>query len=222
MLSYHSFYDFLIARYQPNGRKNIAAGSLPQGRDYYQNRVEHYTMLQMSADEIHQIGLQEVARIRSEMDEIINKLDYKGDFASFVDYLRSGPKFYAKTADKLLKEASFIPKKMDSKLLSLFKHLPIMPYAVRPVPDNIAPKHTTGRYIDSSSDDQTGYYWVNMYKLDRRLLYVLEALTLHEAVPGHHLQNAIAREMPNVPSYRNSTYISAFGEGWGLYSEYWG
>ena len=220
--SYQKFYDYMVNTYQPKARENIAAASLPQGKSYYQNRVEHYTTLSMSADAIHQKGLEEVARIRNEMETIIESVGHKGDFSSFIDYLRSDPKFYATTAEGLLKEASFIAKKMDAKLPSLFKMLPRTPYGVIAVPENIAPKYTTGRYSPPSRHDQPGNYWVNTYRLDRRPLYVLTALTLHEAVPGHHLQGSIAREMKNVPQFRNNTYISAFGEGWGLYSEFLG
>ena len=156
------------------------------------------------------------------MEAIIKKLDFKGSFADFVQFLRTDPQFYAKTPEELLKEASYISKKMDAKLPALFKTLPRTPYGVIPVPANIAPKYTTGRYSGPSRDDQPGNYWVNTYRLDRRPLYVLEALTLHEAVPGHHLQGSIAREMEGVPKFRNRTYISAFGEGWGLYSEFLG
>jgi len=156
------------------------------------------------------------------MQKIIASVGHQGDFASFVEFLRTDSQFYATTAQGLLKEASYIAKKMDAKLPTLFKTLPRTPYGVIAVPTNIAPKYTTGRYAGPSRDDQPGYYWVNTYRLDRRPLYVLEALTLHEAVPGHHLQGSIAREMTNVPNFRNNTYISAFGEGWGLYSEFLG
>lgn len=220
--SYQKYYDYMVNTYQPNGRKNIAANSLPNGDSYYKNRVEHYTTLLISADDVYQIGLKEVARIRAEMEDIIAAVDYQGDFASFVEFLRTDPQFYAKTPEELLKEASFIAKKMDAKLPGLFKTLPRTPYGVMAVPANIAPKYTTGRYAGPSRDDQPGNYWVNTYRLDRRPLYVLEALTLHEAVPGHHLQGSIAKEMKNVPEFRNNTYISAFGEGWGLYSEFLG
>jgi uncharacterized protein (DUF885 family) len=220
--SYQKFYDYMVNEYQPNGRKNIAANSLPNGENYYKNRVEHYTTLSMSADDVYEKGLKEVARIRAEMEEIIRSVGYQGDFASFVEFLRTDPQFYAKTPEALLKEASFIAKKMDAKLPSLFKTLPRTPYGVMAVPANVAPKYTTGRYAGPSRDDQPGNYWVNTYRLDRRPLYVLEALTLHEAVPGHHLQGSLAKEMKNVPEFRNNTYISAFGEGWGLYSEYLG
>ena len=220
--SYQKFYDFMVNTYQPAAKQNIAASSLPNGREYYDNRVKHFTTLEMTADEVHDIGLQEVARIRADMETIIKELAFKGSFADFVEFLRTDPQFYAKTPEELLKEASYISKKMDAKLPALFKTLPRTPYGVIPVPANIAPKYTTGRYSGPSRDDQPGNYWVNTYRLDRRPLYVLEALTLHEAVPGHHLQGSIAREMEGVPKFRNRTYISAFGEGWGLYSEFLG
>jgi len=222
MPSYQKYYDYMINQYQPNARKVIAASSLPNGEQYYQNRVEHYTTLKLTAEQVHQQGLVEVKRIRLAMENIIKKVGHKGDFASFVDFLRTDKQFYATTATELLKEASFIAKKMDAQLPKLFKSLPRTPYGVMPVPKNIAPKYTTGRYAGPSRDDQPGNYWVNTYRLDRRPLYVLEALTLHEAVPGHHLQGSIAREMSDVPKFRTNTYISAFGEGWGLYSEYLG
>jgi len=222
MPAYQKYYDFMTQRYQPNARENIAASSLPNGDRYYQNRVEHYTTLDISANAIHQQGLIEVKRIRIEMDKIIQKVNFKGNFAEFIEFLRTDEQFYAKTPISLLKEASYIAKQMDAKLPSLFKTLPRTPYGVIKVPDNIAPKYTTGRYSGPLRDDQAGNYWVNTYRLDRRPLYVLTALTLHEAVPGHHLQGSIANEMTNVPKFRNRTYISAFGEGWGLYSEFLG
>ncbi|PCI59516.1 MAG: DUF885 domain-containing protein [Gammaproteobacteria bacterium] len=220
--SYQKYYHYMIEQYQPNARKNIAATSLPNGDAFYKNRVDHYTTLNMSIEEIHQLGLIEVSRIRHEMTAIIKQLKFKGSFADFLRFLRTDPQFYAKTPRDLLKEASYIAKKMDGKLPSLFKTLPRVPYGIDPVPANIAPKYTTGRYSSPSRDDQAGSYWVNTYRLDRRPLYVLPALTLHEAVPGHHLQGALASEMHNVPEFRNNTYISAFGEGWGLYSEFLG
>lgn len=222
MPTYKKYYDYMVNDYQPNARDNIAASSLPNGKRYYQNRVEHYTTIDISAEQVHQIGLDEVKRIRAEMDDIIQEVKFTGDFKAFVNFLRTDEQFYAKTPVDLLKEASFIAKKMDAKLPSLFKTLPRTPYGVIEVPANIAPKYTTGRYSGPARDDQPGNYWVNTYRLDRRPLYVLPALTLHEAVPGHHLQGSIAKEMQNVPKFRNRIYISAFGEGWGLYSEYLG
>jgi uncharacterized protein (DUF885 family) len=222
MPAYQAYYDFMVNEYQPNARDNIAANSLPNGKKYYQNRLEHYTTLPMTAMQVHQQGLTEVKRIRIEMDEIIEQVNFAGSFSEFVQFLRTDTQFYATTPTELLKEASFIAKKMDAKLPTLFKTLPRTPYGVMAVPANIAPKYTTGRYAGSSRDDQPGNYWVNTYRLDRRPLYVLTALTLHEAVPGHHLQISLAKEMSDVAKFRNRTYISAFGEGWGLYSEYLG
>jgi len=222
MPAYQAYYDFMVDEYQPNARDNIAATSLPNGNNYYQNRLEHYTTLPMTAAQVHEQGLAEVKRIRAEMDKIIEQVNFDGSFSDFVQFLRTDPQFYASTPTELLKEASFIAKQMDAKLPALFKTLPRTPYGVMAVPANIAPKYTTGRYSGSSRDDQPGNYWVNTYRLDRRPLYVLTALTLHEAVPGHHLQISLAKEMTNVAKFRNRTYISAFGEGWGLYSEYLG
>lgn len=222
MPSYQKYYDFMVNRYQPNARKNIAASSLPNGKEYYQNRIKHYTTIDISAKQVHKKGLKEVARIRAEMQVVIEKVNFDGDFATFIKFLRNDEQFYAKTPTELLKEASYIAKQMDAKLPALFKTLPRTPYGVIEVPANIAPKYTTGRYSGPSRDDQPGNYWVNTYRLDRRPLYVLTALTLHEAVPGHHLQGSIANEMQDVPKFRNRSYISAFGEGWGLYSEYLG
>lgn len=222
MPAYQKYYDFMVNRYKPNARDNIAATSLPNGKNYYQNRVEHYTTISITAEQVHQKGLAEVKRIRAEMDEIITKIGFNGDFKAFINFLRTDEQFYAKAPLDLLKEASYIAKRMDAKLPSLFKTLPRTPYGVIQVPENIAPKYTTGRYSGPSRDDQAGNYWVNTYRLDRRPLYALPALTLHEAVPGHHLQGSIAKEMQNVPQFRNRTYISAFGEGWGLYSEFLG
>jgi uncharacterized protein (DUF885 family) len=220
--AYRAFYDFLVNEYIPNAKSDIASKTWPMGSEYYQNRTEYYTTTQMSADQIHQTGLQEVARIRAEMQQVIEQLKFEGDINQFIDFLRTDPQFYAKSADELLKHASYFAKKIDAKLPQLFYKLPRTPYGVEPVPDNIAPKYTTGRYISPTRDDQPGYYWVNTYALDKRPLYAIPALTLHEAVPGHHLQISLAREMTDLPPVRRYTYISAFGEGWGLYSEFLG
>lgn len=221
--AYRELLDFMVEEYIPNGRSTIGASELPNGHEYYQQRVTYFTTLEMSIDEIHQLGLKEVQRIRSEMMKIIEGVGFTGDFASFLHFLRTAPQFYAKTPEALLKEASYIAKRMDGKLPSLFKTLPCLPYGVAPVPDHIAPKYTAGRYIGPAlGSKEPGYYWVNTYALQSRPLYNLEALTLHEAVPGHHLQNAIARELTDLPNFRRFSYISAFGEGWGLYSEWLG
>ncbi|MCL1077985.1 DUF885 domain-containing protein [Parashewanella spongiae] len=220
--SYQKFYDFMTEQYIPNARVNIAASSLPNGHSFYENRVRYYTTLPMSSDEVHQLGLKEVARIRNEMQQVIKDVGFKGSFAEFLHFLRTDPRFYPKTAEELLKEASFIAKKADAMLPKYFRKLPRTPYGIEPVPVEIAPKYTTGRYSGSNRDDQAGFYWVNTYALDKRPLYELPALTLHEAVPGHHLQISLNKELTTLPNFRRYSYISAFGEGWGLYSEYLG
>jgi uncharacterized protein (DUF885 family) len=220
--SYQQFYDFLTNDYIPMAKRDISVKTWPDGEAFYQNRIKYYTTTDMTAQEIHKLGLSEVARIRAEMQIIVNELEFDGNINQFIDFLRTDPRFYAQTPEDLIITASYIAKKMDAQLPKLFKKLPRTPYGVAPVPESIAPKYTTGRYVSPSSDDQPGYYWVNTYALDKRPLYALPALTLHEAVPGHHLQISLAAEMTELPEVRRSTYISAFGEGWGLYSEYLG
>lgn len=220
--AYQQFYDFFVNEYVPNSKSSIAAQAWPNGRAYYQNRSDHYTTTTMSVEDIHNLGLAEVKRIRGEMQQIVNQLEFDGNINQFIEFLRTDPQFYAKSADELIKQASYIAKKMDARLPQLFSLLPRIPYGVVPVPDNIAPKYTTGRYISPTRDDQPGYYWVNTYALDKRPLYALTALTLHEAVPGHHLQISLASEMQDLPKVRRYSYLSAFGEGWGLYSEFLG
>ncbi|WP_173497793.1 DUF885 family protein [Shewanella sp. ISTPL2] len=219
---YQNFYDFMTKEYIPNARENIAASSLPNGAEFYENRVRYYTTLNMTSAEVHELGLKEVQRIRQEMEQIIASVGFKGNFADFLHFLRTDPQFYTTSAEQLLKEAAFIAKKADAMLPKYFGKLPRQPYGIAPVPAEIAPKYTTGRYSGSNSDDEPGYYWVNTYALDKRPLYELEALTLHEAVPGHHLQISLNSELTSLPDFRRYGYISAFGEGWGLYCEYLG
>ena len=220
---YKAFLDFYQAEYQPGARKTIAASELPDGPAFYAHQVRQFTTLDLSADEIHRIGLAEVERIDKEMREVIRQTGFKGDFAAFLDFLRKDPRFYAKTPEQLLKEAAWIAKKADGKLPALFGKLPRVPYTVQPVPEHLAPKYTSGRYVGSpEGSTQPGIYWVNTYKPEVRPLYNLEALTLHEAVPGHHLQISLSKELGDLPEFRRFNYLSAFGEGWGLYSEWLG
>ena len=150
----------------------------------------------------------------------IKKVGFFGSFAGFLKFLRTDPRFYAKTPEELLKQASYIAKQMDAKLPSLFKTMPRLPYGVAPVPDHLAPKYTTGRYVGAAlGSTQPGYYWVNTYALDRRPLYTLEALTFHEAVPGHHLQISLAQELDGLPEFRRYGGYTAYVEGWALYAE---
>jgi uncharacterized protein (DUF885 family) len=221
--SYREFLDFYRKEYLPNARKTLAASDLPNGRAYYTQQIRQFTSLDLTPEEIHKIGLGEVERISREMREVMKQVGFKGDFAAFLQFLRTDPRFYVKTPEELLAHASWIAKRIDGKLPSLFKTLPRLPYTVQPVPPEIAPKYTAGRYVEAPQGSlQSGIYWVNTYKLDSRPLYNLEALTLHEAVPGHHLQIARSRELEELPNFRRFSYISAFGEGWGLYSEWLG
>jgi uncharacterized protein (DUF885 family) len=220
---YRQLLGFFRDEYLPKARTTIGAYQLPKGRAYYQQKIHEFTTLDLTPDQIHKTGLSEVERISREMREVMKQVEFKGDFAAFLTFLRTDPRFYAKTPEELLRHASRIAKRVDGKLPSLFKTLPRLPYTVEPVPDHIAPKYTTGRYVPAPlGSTQPGTYWVNTYKLESRPLNNLEALTLHEAVPGHHLQIALSQELDNLPNFRRFSYISAFGEGWGLYSEWLG
>ncbi len=226
--AYKKLADFLAKEYIPSCRKSIGATNLPSGRAYYNQRLQYYTTLDMTAEEIFAIGEREVERIHGEMQVIIDSLGFDGNFADFLHFLRTSERFYAKTPHELLAEASYISKRIDGQLPGYFGKLPRLPYGVDPVPAEIAPRYTGGRYSPGSyKDHRAGSYWVNTYKLESRPLYVLPALTLHEAVPGHHLQMSLAaeaeidREIP-LPDFRNQYYISAFGEGWALYTEWLG
>lgn len=213
---------FFENEYLPKTRKTIGVSETPNGRDYYQNRINYYTTLDLTADQIHQTGLKEVARIKSEMEKIIAEVDFKGSFAAFLEFLRTDEQFYAKTPQEILMIARDMAKRADAQLPRFFKTLPRKPYGVAPVPDAIAPKYTTGRYVGSAKGStDPGYYWVNTYDLPSRPLYVLPSLTVHEAVPGHHLQGSLNQELgDDIPQFRKNMYLSAFGEGWGLYCEF--
>jgi len=214
---------FFETEYIPKTRTTIGVSKIPNGAVYYQNRINFYTTsTQYTADNIHQIGLKEVARIKAEMQKIIDELKFKGSFADFLKFLRTAPQFYAKTPKELLMIARDMAKRADAQLPKFFKTLPRKPYGVAPVPDAIAPKYTGGRYIGTSKNSTNpGYYWVNTYDLPSRTLYTLPSLTVHEAVPGHHLQGSLNNELgDSIPQFRKNLYLSAYGEGWGLYSEF--
>jgi len=218
--AYERLLDFFEDEYFTNARTTLGASSLPGGKRFYDEQIYRYATVDMTAEEIHQLGLSEVARIRAEMETIIKELEFEGDFAAFIQFLRTDPQFYAKTPHELLAEASYYAKKIDGRLPQLFGKLPRQPYGVAPVPESIAPFYTAGRYVDSPLEARKGgYYWVNTYALESRTLYTLPALTLHEAMPGHHLQIALAMEQGEQPDFRRNDYISAYGEGWALYAE---
>lgn len=219
---YKIIKSFFEDEYFPNTRKGLGISTVPNGKEFYQNRINFFTTSnQYTADDIHQIGLSEVARIKAEMQTIIDDLEFKGSFADFIEFLRTDAQFYPKTAEELLMFARDIAKRIDAELPKFFKTLPRKPYGVVPVPADLAPNYTGGRYSGSDSETTAGFYWINTYNLPSRTLYTIPALTAHEAVPGHHLQISLNNELPEtIPQFRRNLYLSAFGEGWGLYSEY--
>lgn len=219
---YKKIKSFFEDEYFPNTRKSLGIFTVPNGKKFYQNRINFFTTSnEYTANDIHQIGLNEVKRIKSEMLGIIKDLNFNGTFAEFIKFLRTDAQFYPKTADELLMFARDIAKRIDAQLPKFFKRLPRKPYGVVPVPKDLAPNYTGGRYSGSRSETTAGFYWVNTYNLSSRTLYTIPALTAHEAVPGHHLQISLNNELPNsIPIFRRKLYLSAFGEGWGLYSEY--
>ncbi len=217
---YRKFLAFMETEYVPRARGSIGASALPRGREFYRHRVRQFTTLDVMPDEVHQLGLSEVKRIRQEMDQIIAKLNFDGDFAAFIQFLRTDPQFYAKSGHELLKEVTYVLKRMDGELPRLFGTLPRTPYGIREIPSYIAPRTTTAYYMPPTGDrTQAGFYYVNTFQLTSRPLYDVEALSLHEAVPGHHLQIALQQELADLPPFRRFGSITAFVEGWGLYAE---
>jgi len=219
-----AFLRMVETEYLPKARKGLGVGSMPGGRDFYAFQARGYTTTDMTPDEIHELGLSEVARIRAEMDGVMREAGWTGDFAGFLNFLRTDPQFYAQTREDLMEKASEIAKRADDKLPSLFREsLPRLPYGVRPVPREIEDQYTTGRYNPGSLElGIAGGYMVNTGKLDQRPLYELPALTLHEAAPGHHLQIAAQQALGDLPWFRRNANVTAYTEGWGLYAEYLG
>lgn len=215
--------NFLRTEYLAASPDKPGVMYLTDGKSYYEDRVKYYTTLSMTPDSVHLLGLQEVDRIKNSMLEIIKETKFDGDFKDFLNFLRTDEQFYAKTPQEILSYAAWLSKKAEAQLPKLFNTLYSLPFTVTPVPADIAPTYTAGRYSGGSwKQKKAGEYWVNTYKLESRTLYTLPALTLHEAVPGHHLQISLANEITGIPKFRNNYYISAFGEGWGLYSEFLG
>jgi uncharacterized protein (DUF885 family) len=218
-----AFVEFLEDKYIPAARPAIGWRSTPNGEATYRFLVKRETTTDMTPDEIHQLGLSEVARIRGLMEQVIAQTGFKGSFAEFLHMLRTAPRFYAHSPQELLEKASEIAKRADGGLPPLFGTLPRLTYDVRPVPADMAEGYTTGRYWGGSMKlGQPGGYMVNTSHLDQRPLYELPALTVHEAVPGHHLQIALSQELDGLPYFRRNLQPTAFVEGWGLYSEFLG
>lgn len=217
--AFDEFRTFFETEYAPRARTTIAATRLPNGRAYYADLVRYYTTLpDATPQQIHQVGLREVARIRTAMETEMRAAGFQGTFAEFIAFLRADPQFYATTPEQLLREAAWITREIDAQMPNYFGRIPRRPYTVQPVPAAIAPNYTGGRYSGGRAD-QAGEYWVNTYALNTRPLYVLPSLTAHEAAPGHHTQISLARELEGLPAFRGTFYPHAFGEGWGLYSE---
>ncbi len=219
--AFERLYAFMVEDYVPGARETLGAYDLPNGKAYYTALVRYYTTLDtVTPESIHALGLKEVARIRKEMSDVITETGFKGTFKDFLNFLRTDEQFYPQTPEALLERAAWIAKDIDGRLPGYFGKLPRQPYSVEPVPAEIAPNYTTGRYVGAPlGGTRGGQYWVNTYALDKRPFYELTALTLHEATPGHHLQNALALEVENAPEFRKQFYPHAYGEGWGLYSE---
>lgn len=217
---FQAFRKFLIDEYLPKSRPSIGAAQLPGGREFYRHRVRKFTTLDLTPEEVHATGLAEVKRIRAEMERLIRKVGFQGDFAAFLKMLRNDPKFYAKTPEELQEKVALILKRMDGELPRLFKTLPRTPYGLRVIPDYIAPRTTSAYYQPPAGDgSRGGYYYINTFDLKSRPLYEMEALSLHEAVPGHHLQLALQQELTGIPSFRRFTDFTAYIEGWALYAE---
>ena len=218
--AYAQFKAFIEETYLPSTRAQPGIGSLPGGKEVYAMLARHFTTTDMTPEEIHNVGLAEVARIRGEMMEVIEEVGFEGDLNAFNDFLRSDPQFYYDTAEELLEGYQAVSKRLDPQLVKLFGKLPRMPYGVRPIAPELAPDTTTAFYMRPALDgSRPGWYYVNLYKPEVRPKYEMEVLSVHESVPGHHLQIALAQEIEGLPEFRRNSSVTAFIEGWGLYSE---
>jgi uncharacterized protein (DUF885 family) len=213
--AYARLLAFFRNDYVPQARSTLAAEALPDGKNYYRQQIRAYTTLDLDPDAIHAIGLQQVASLHAQMLDVMRDTGFKGSFAAFLHFLRTDPRFYAKTPQELLDKTAWVSKEVDGRLGAFFGHLPRRRFTIEPVPDAIAPYYTSGR---GGAD----VYLVNTYDLPSRPLFNMPALTLHESYPGHALQLELAEEQREQPAFRRNSYISAYGEGWALYSEYLG
>ena len=218
--AYYKLNDFFTEEYLPASRTTYGVLDLPNGFEWYENLARYHTTTDLTPDEIHEIGLSEVERIRSEMQEVIDSLGFDGSFNDFLVFLRTDPQFYYETEDELLEAYLATSKKIDPEMVSLFKVLPRTPYGIKPIPMESAPDTTTAYYMRPAADgSRAGYYYVNLYRPDVRPKYEIEVLSVHEAVPGHHLQIALAMELEGIPNFRKYSGYTAYVDGWVLYSE---
>ena len=216
--AYTKLHEFLVNEYLPNSRDSIGIKDVPNGKSWYEDLASYHTTTKLSPDEIHAIGLKEIKRIRQEMETIISDLEWDGDFQSFLNYLRTSPRFYYDNPEDLFNAYLIMAKTIDPLLPKIFKVFPRAPYGVIPIPAESAP-YTTTAYYNSASKGKPGYFYANLYKPESRPKYEIPVLTVHEAVPGHHFQISIAQELKDVPTFRKYLSFTAFVEGWGLYSE---
>jgi uncharacterized protein (DUF885 family) len=219
--AYRRFHRFFVNDYLPACPDEVGAWKQPRGDEFYAWAARRFTTTQLTPDQIHDIGLAEVERIRAEMEAIREQVGFDGDLQAFFAHLRSDPQFYYASGAELLEAYQAMSKRVDPELPRLFGRIPRLPYGVRPIPDNIAPDTTTAYYLPGAADGtRAGWYYVNLYKPETRPKYEMEALTLHEAMPGHHFQIALAQELEGLPQFRRSSLgMTAFVEGWGLYAE---
>jgi len=218
--AYRELDRYFNKKYLPAARDSIGLSELPNGSAWYEYLARSFTTTRMTPDEIHRLGLEEVSRIRGEMEKIIQEVEFDGSFADFLIYLRTDPQFYFDNPDDLHQAYLATCKRIDPELVNLFGKLPRMPYGVKPIPDAIAPDTTTAYYSRPAADgSRAGIYWVNLYRPEVRPKYEIEVLSVHEAMPGHHLQIALQQELDNMPNFRRFMGFTAFVEGWGLYSE---
>ncbi|HEX2716450.1 MAG TPA: DUF885 domain-containing protein [Gemmatimonadaceae bacterium] len=218
--AYQRFHDYLANTYLPRARETLGMSALPDGAAWYAYNVKVQTTTSRTPAQIHQLGLAEVARIRAQMDSVIRSTGFSGDFAAFTTMLRTDPRFFHKDSASLVRAYRDVAKRIDPELPKLFGRLPRLPYGVTTIPSYAAPSQTTAYYQPGSPEaHRPGQYYVNTYKLDTRPIWEMEALSVHEAVPGHHLQIALAQELEGIPLFRRYGGYTAFVEGWGLYSE---
>tara|TARA_B100002051_G_C16724455_1_gene634468 strand:- start:1235 stop:2410 length:1176 start_codon:yes stop_codon:yes gene_type:complete len=218
MPSYKELSTFLKNEYIPNSRDSIGLSGVPDGKAWYEFKARSFTTTNLTPDEIHELGLKEINRIRKEMEDVIKEVEWDGDFRSFLDFLRTDPQFYYETGEELLAAYRAMAKKIDAYMPTLFNKFPRAPYGVIEIPMETAP-YTTTAYYNSPSAGRPGYFYANLYKPETRPKYEIPVLTVHEAVPGHHHQLSLTQELENVPNFRKYSGFTAFIEGWGLYSE---